>query len=78
MESFNKNGAVGIIMQGSRFKDYASSYPLPASYLHNANITLSSTASIFKSNAILDSSAPSVVSFSSRGPNLATLDILKV
>ncbi|XP_031741167.1 cucumisin [Cucumis sativus] len=78
VESVNKNGAVGIIMQGSRFKDYASSYPLPASYLHSTNInTLSSTATIFKSNEILNASAPSVVSFSSRGPNLATLDILK-
>ncbi|XP_038891007.1 cucumisin-like [Benincasa hispida] len=77
MESFNNNGVVGIIMQGSRLKDYASSYPLPASYLHNEDIKLSSTATIFKSNANLDASAPSVVSFSSRGPNLVTLDILK-
>ncbi|KAG6600973.1 hypothetical protein SDJN03_06206, partial [Cucurbita argyrosperma subsp. sororia] len=82
MASFT--GAVGIIMQGTRQKDYASSYPLPATYLHIAaanDIQLSSptesTATILQSNAVKDASAPSVVSFSSRGPNLVTLDILK-
>lgn len=36
------------------------------------------TATIFKSDAVNDSYAPFVVSFSSRGPNPETLDILKV
>ena len=36
------------------------------------------TASILKSIEPVDITAPTVVSFSSRGPNLITLDILKV
>ena len=36
------------------------------------------TATIFKSNTVNDTSAPLIVSFSSRGPNPETYDILKV
>ena len=35
-------------------------------------------ANILKSEVIKDSTAPIVASFSSRGPNLITLDIMKV
>lgn len=36
------------------------------------------TATIYKSNEANDTSAPYVVSFSSRGPNAFTPDVLKV
>jgi len=36
------------------------------------------TATIFKSNELKDSLAPYIVSFSSRGPNAITPNILKV
>nr|AEM42989.1 cucumisin [Siraitia grosvenorii] len=78
-------GAAGVLMQ-SNTRDHASSYPLPASVLDPAggnNIkrymssTRAPTATIFKSTVVRDTSAPVVVSFSSRGPNYVTHDILK-
>ncbi|KAL5747947.1 hypothetical protein ACOSQ2_025244 [Xanthoceras sorbifolium] len=63
--------ATGIIMQGV-YSDYALTYPLPATYVGTP------TATISKSEEGKDSFAPYVVSFSSRGPNPTTTDILKL
>ncbi|XP_030451259.2 cucumisin-like isoform X2 [Syzygium oleosum] len=79
-------GAVGAVMQDDGPKDAASSFPIPSSYLDPEagkeiysymNTTSDPTATIFKSYEGPDKLAPYVVSFSSRGPNPATLDILK-
>ncbi|XP_022990086.1 cucumisin-like [Cucurbita maxima] len=85
-EAALSSGAVGTIMQDGGLQDAAFLFPLPASVLdlnagNNVFQYLRSTsnpeATIEKSTTIEDLSAPSVVSFSSRGPNLITLDILK-
>ncbi|KAL1544723.1 cucumisin-like [Salvia divinorum] len=78
-------GATGAIMNGDIFNDTAFAFPLPASYLSSVdgarvydyiNKTSDPTAVIFKSTEF-NQSAPFVVSFSSRGPNPITRDILK-
>ncbi|XP_022139189.1 cucumisin-like [Momordica charantia] len=80
------SGAIGTIMQDANFLDVAFVFPLPASKLDlNAGSkvfqylrsTSNPEANIEKSTTIDDLSAPFVVSFSSRGPNQITLDILK-
>ncbi|KAA8539667.1 hypothetical protein F0562_026359 [Nyssa sinensis] len=79
-------GAIGTVMQDNGFKDFALSFPLPASYLSSINgteifqyinSTGKPTATILKSTEKKDEFAPYVVSFSSRGPNPITRDILK-
>ncbi|KAJ0979574.1 hypothetical protein J5N97_015048 [Dioscorea zingiberensis] len=79
-------GAVGTVMLNDGYDDYAFSYPLPATALVPLdtgnvsvyiNTTSNPTASILKSQGVYDPKAPSVVSFSSRGPNPITRDILK-
>ncbi|XWS74904.1 hypothetical protein CRYUN_Cryun01aG0038500 [Craigia yunnanensis] len=79
-------GAVGTVTRDQAPNDYAESYALPASYLdlvdgnkilQYINSTSTPTATIFKSNEVNDSLAPYIVSFSSRGPNPITPDILK-
>ncbi|CAK9171822.1 unnamed protein product [Ilex paraguariensis] len=79
-------GAIGTIMQDSRFQDVAFTFPLSASYITlkdgssvaaYINSTGKPTATILKSTEIVDKLAPFVVSFSSRGPNPITSDILK-
>ncbi|CAI9091583.1 OLC1v1026650C1 [Oldenlandia corymbosa var. corymbosa] len=79
-------GGVGTIMQDAGNKDYAFSFPLSATYLGTEdgskvdsyiNTTSKPTALIQKSIEIKDKAAPYVVSFSSRGPNPITADILK-
>ncbi|KAI3904243.1 hypothetical protein MKW92_041432 [Papaver armeniacum] len=79
-------GAVGTVMQDGGFKDVAFAFPLPASYLGQddgsdvslyLNTTRNPVASILKSTDEKDGLAPFVVSFSSRGPNPITSDILK-
>ncbi|GAU45721.1 hypothetical protein TSUD_247290 [Trifolium subterraneum] len=78
-------GAVGVLTQGHKFMD-ATSFPLPGCYLQSndaANIhkyihsTRTPTATIYKTTEFKDNLAPMVASFSSRGPNNATLEILK-
>uniref|UniRef100_A0A9I9DU80 Cucumisin-like n=1 Tax=Cucumis melo TaxID=3656 RepID=A0A9I9DU80_CUCME len=78
--------AVGVVMNDDGVKYPSNSYPLPSSYLQTVDgdaikTYMASngvpTATIFKSDAVNDSYAPFVVSFSSRGPNPETLDILK-
>ncbi|KAI6681010.1 hypothetical protein NL676_034891 [Syzygium grande] len=79
-------GAVGALMQDDGPKDTADSFPIPTSYLDPEagkdiylymNTTSDPTATIFKSYEGPDKLAPYVVSFSSRGPNPVTFDILK-
>ncbi|XP_065871786.1 cucumisin-like [Euphorbia lathyris] len=79
-------GATGILMQDGDPKDVAVSFPLPASYLDSHDgrsihsyikSTRNASATIYKSKEMNDTLAPSVVSFSSRGPNPITPDILK-
>lgn len=79
-------GASGTIMQINGYTDYSFSYPMPATELGSddgaqvslyINKTSKPTATILKSQTITDSMAPTVVSFSSRGPNPITADILK-
>ncbi|KAK8592120.1 hypothetical protein V6N13_062706 [Hibiscus sabdariffa] len=79
-------GAIGALFQGNEPKDVAFSYPLPASHLDMVdgskiliyiNSTRNATATIFKSDEGNDTLAPYVASFSSRGPNPITPDILK-
>ncbi|KAK7276330.1 hypothetical protein RIF29_17469 [Crotalaria pallida] len=79
-------GAVGFLTQGQTSRDNIFSFPLPGSYLElkdGANVydyihsTRTPTATIFKSDELNDTLAPLVASFSSRGPNIVTPEILK-
>ncbi|PON56533.1 Subtilase [Parasponia andersonii] len=79
-------GSAGIIMQDGEVKDYARLFPSPTSTFNPnegneislyVNSTRKPTATILKSIEVKDDSAPFVVSFSSRGPNPITGDILK-
>ncbi|XP_051143460.1 cucumisin-like [Andrographis paniculata] len=78
--------ATGTIMQDNGFRDLAYSFPLPVSYVGTKdgaqiydyiNQTSKATATISKSVGVNETLAPFVVSFSSRGPNPITKDILK-
>ncbi|XP_042955327.1 cucumisin-like isoform X1 [Carya illinoinensis] len=78
--------AVGTVIIGPGRKDVAYSFPLPASYLGiedgtnvyiYLNSTRSPTATILKTNERKDAFAPYIPPFSSRGPNVATSNILK-
>ncbi|XVE69297.1 hypothetical protein DITRI_Ditri09bG0140600 [Diplodiscus trichospermus] len=78
--------AAGAVFQDGGNKDYAFSYPLPFSNLNMddgravfnyVNATKNPTATIYKSMQENNQFAPFVVSFSSRGPNPVTADILK-
>ncbi|KAK1571130.1 hypothetical protein Q3G72_012244 [Acer saccharum] len=79
-------GAVGTVIQDTVRRDYARNFPLPTSYVNEADgrqiltyikSNSNTSATIFKSTQGNDTKAPYVVSFSSRGPNPITLDILK-
>ncbi|XP_040987821.1 cucumisin-like [Juglans microcarpa x Juglans regia] len=77
---------VGTIMADSSFKDYAYNYPLPATVISTEDglrvldyirSTEKPIATILVGEIWKDVMAPYVVSFSSRGPNPITPDILK-
>nr|AAD02075.4 subtilisin-like protease C1 [Glycine max]AAN12272.1 subtilisin-like protease C1 [Glycine max] len=79
-------GAVGALIQGQGFRDLPPSLPLPGSYLalqdgasvyDYINSTRTPIATIFKTDETKDTIAPVVASFSSRGPNIVTPEILK-
>ncbi|XP_004515206.2 cucumisin-like [Cicer arietinum] len=79
-------GAAGLLIQGIAYINVAYSFPLPACYLHTKDATKirkyihskrTPTATIFKTNELRDTLAPEVPSFSGRGPNNVTLEILK-
>ncbi|KAG0465895.1 hypothetical protein HPP92_020059 [Vanilla planifolia] len=79
-------GAVGAVMKTSGANDFAFGFKLPASVLgtndsakvlNYANKTSHPTASLSKSEGVLDGAAPYIVSFSSRGPNPITPNVLK-
>ncbi|KAJ4832237.1 hypothetical protein Tsubulata_001995, partial [Turnera subulata] len=76
----------GVIMADSSFSDVAFGYPLPATVisvedgkkiLDYIRSTENPIATIIVSETWKDAMAPTVVSFSSRGPNPITPDILK-
>ncbi|KAK4277902.1 hypothetical protein QN277_015823 [Acacia crassicarpa] len=83
------SGAVGVVLPTATYsKDTASFFvfPLPLAVLtlndgrtiHSyLNSTSNPTAAIYKTNEGKDSLAPYVASFSSRGPNMITPNILK-
>ncbi|KAI4299498.1 hypothetical protein L6164_032956 [Bauhinia variegata] len=80
------SGAAGIVMHSDAIKDNAYSYALPASHINSEDgnsiytyltTTSNPSATILKSTTFNDTYSPYVVSFSSRGPNPVTLDILK-
>ncbi|KDP44852.1 hypothetical protein JCGZ_01352 [Jatropha curcas] len=84
-ETASVAGAIGTIMQDGYSQDVAYNFPLPASHLNlndgfdvseYVNRTRKPTATISKSIAKKDELAPYVVSFSSRGPNPISKDIL--
>lgn len=79
-------GAVGTVMQGRRPNSGVFAFPLPASYLSledgnniysYINSTRSPTATILKTNERRDKFAPYIATFSSRGPNPTSHNILK-
>ncbi|CAI9772966.1 unnamed protein product [Fraxinus pennsylvanica] len=71
-------GATGTIMQDDGFIDSASAFPLPASCLAFVDGTeVFKAYQLNKSVEGVEKLAPFVVSFSSRGPNPITRDILK-
>ncbi|KAB2010904.1 hypothetical protein ERO13_D10G238200v2 [Gossypium hirsutum] len=81
-----KAGAVGALIRDDGFKDFAYTFMLPASVLgltdgsdilHYINTTKKAEAAILRSTEEKDELAPYVASFSSRGPNILSLDILK-
>ncbi|RWR75991.1 subtilisin-like protein protease SBT4.3 isoform X1 [Cinnamomum micranthum f. kanehirae] len=80
------SGAQGQIMQTKEANDYSRVFPLPSTVVDMAqgdNIishiksTKNPQAKILKSVALRDRTAPVVVSFSSRGPNPISSNILK-
>ncbi|CAN0909596.1 unnamed protein product [Linum grandiflorum] len=79
-------GATGSIMTLSYTEDDAYPFPLPVSILTDAegadivdyiHSTSDPTAQIFNTHDFIDNSSAYVISFSSRGPNPITRDILK-
>ncbi|GMN75148.1 hypothetical protein TIFTF001_056803, partial [Ficus carica] len=79
-------GAVGVVRSGGDFGKFAVTYPLPLSSLSledsakvyiYLNSTRKPTASIWKSKEKTDKLAPYIPSYSSRGPNPITPEILK-
>ncbi|CAK8538216.1 unnamed protein product [Lathyrus sativus] len=80
-------GAIGVLTQGQGFRDVADYFPLAGSYLqpkdassihkyiHSVRTPMATT---FKSHELENALAPVVATFSSRGPNLVTPDILKL
>ncbi|MED6170746.1 hypothetical protein PIB30_034013 [Stylosanthes scabra] len=81
------SGAVGMIHGAISPKDLPNNYAVPSTFLTLRNFKLvysysvsmrnNATATIFKSDEVRDSLAPYVASFSSRGPNPITPNILK-
>ncbi|KAF9597718.1 hypothetical protein IFM89_021205 [Coptis chinensis] len=80
-------GALGAVVVTNKTQEIAFSFPLPATVISNnpdrskiliyLNTTSDPTAIIYQGEAAYDSSAPSVASFSSRGPSTVTPLILK-
>ncbi|KAL9675454.1 hypothetical protein QQ045_003656 [Rhodiola kirilowii] len=79
-------GAAGAMFYDGGITERAFPVPLPASYLNVTSLQSiynylttvpRPTATVFKSGVSKDTKAPFVASFSSRGPNPVTLDILK-
>ncbi|WCJ19695.1 Subtilisin-like protease SBT4.3 [Euphorbia peplus] len=85
-ENAHAIGAFGIVSNIGFYTDVAFSFPVSTSLISETNITdvfnyvnstSEPTATIYKSIEPTDDFAPTVVSFSSRGPSPITKDILK-
>ncbi|XP_062079385.1 subtilisin-like protease SBT4.6 isoform X2 [Humulus lupulus] len=81
-----KAGALGCITTIDDFNDFSTIVPFPASVLNSTdyfavlsylNSTKNPEATILRSEFRKDYAAPTVASFSSRGPNTITPDIMK-
>ncbi|KAE8671940.1 Cucumisin [Hibiscus syriacus] len=82
-------GAIGAVFQTGKRKDYVLPYGLPLSnlnlddgrhvfnYVNTTEYNRNPTATIIKTQVEDNQFAPFVVSFSSRGPNPVTADLLK-
>ncbi|PKI46615.1 hypothetical protein CRG98_032957 [Punica granatum] len=79
-------GAVGAVMRDEFPEDAAFNFPLPTSYISQTegervlsyiNSSSNATATILKSTEGNETRAPYVASFSSRGPNMISRDLLK-
>ncbi|KAM7270369.1 hypothetical protein ACFE04_029583 [Oxalis oulophora] len=79
-------GAAGVVVIDNLSKDEAFDYSFPGSHIGRAdgisifkyvNSTRKPTATILRSTQAKDEAAPLIASFSSRGPNPITYDILK-
>ncbi|KAK2653732.1 hypothetical protein Ddye_013588 [Dipteronia dyeriana] len=77
---------VGVVMPGLYFEDYAFSFPLPVTFISRQDIAKvleyirssnNPIAIILYGETWKDVLAPKMVSFSSRGPHVFSLDILK-
>ncbi|KAD7480188.1 hypothetical protein E3N88_03324 [Mikania micrantha] len=81
------SGASGVVIKGDfGYQDEADAFPIPTTYLSNKdgnailsyiNSTKTPSASILKSDELVNKAALTVASFSSRGPNHITPDVLK-
>ncbi|KAM0068948.1 putative cucumisin [Helianthus debilis subsp. tardiflorus] len=78
-ENALQSGASGVVVAGdSGYEDVAFSFPLPTTYLSSKDgHAVDTKCKHPKSREPVDEAAPVVASFSSRGPNQITLDILK-
>ncbi|TYH67852.1 hypothetical protein ES332_D06G217300v1 [Gossypium tomentosum] len=79
-------GAAGTVARDQDGIDHSNLFPLPASCFNlvdgrnifqYVNSTSAPTATIFRSSEVNDSLAPYIISFSSRGPNPITPEIIK-
>ncbi|KAG4143136.1 hypothetical protein ERO13_D06G171051v2 [Gossypium hirsutum] len=79
-------GAAGTVARDQVGIDHSNLFPLPASCFNlvdgrnifqYVNSTSAPTATIFRSSEVNDSLAPYIISFSSRGPNPITPEIIK-
>ncbi|PPD69038.1 hypothetical protein GOBAR_DD34083 [Gossypium barbadense] len=73
-------GAAGTVARDQDGIDHSNLFPLPASCFNlvdGRNIFHAPTATIFRSSEVNDSLAPYIISFSSRGPNPITPEIIK-
>ncbi|KAJ9541795.1 hypothetical protein OSB04_028301 [Centaurea solstitialis] len=73
-----KSGASGVVIEGDfGYEDLAFPFILPTTYLSSEDGSANANCKHLKNHEPVDKAAPTVVSFSSRGPNPITLDLLK-
>ncbi|EFJ33111.1 hypothetical protein SELMODRAFT_407291 [Selaginella moellendorffii] len=87
LKSLNNWGAAGVILGNDVIADIVRYFPLPGAFIKKAALkdllaytssSNSTAATIFPTKTVLDvEPAPTVAGFSSRGPHIENLDILK-